>query len=122
MVGTSISFVEYPSSLSHSIALYALFIFIFVLGFSIKKRSIVGLVFVGAIFSHLLFDFLVPDPNLTKLVYLLYPFDPSNINSLYRFPLSDANFWLIDLSVFILGIFIGLWAFSKKSGRADLAS
>jgi len=118
---TSLSFINKPLPLSHSIILYVLFAIILLVGFSARKRSIVGLVFVIALFSHLLFDILLPDATISiPIVYPFYPFDPS-ITDYIPFPIWDnAIFWLIDLAVFIFGFFVGLWAFSKKSGREEI--
>jgi len=122
MTGSSISFIDYPIPLSHSIALYLIFSFILLITLFIQKRSLGGLLFTGAIFTHLLADFLVPDATLgVPIVYPFYPFDPAITHALPYFLWDSTYFWLIDLSIFILGFFMGLWAFSKKSGRADIA-
>ena len=121
MTGTSISFIDYPIPLSHSIALYMIFASIFLFALFIHKRSLGGLIFTGALFIHLLADFLMPDATLAvPIVYPFYPFDPSIAHSLPYFMWDSSFFWLADLTILILGFFAGLWAFSKKSGRADI--
>jgi hypothetical protein len=121
ITGFSLSFIDYPIPLSHSIALYLIFSSIFLLVFFIHKRSLGGLIFTGALFTHLLADFLLPDATIgVPIVYPFYPFDPSIAHALPYFIWDSSFFWLIDLSVFILGFFMGLWAFSKKGGQADI--
>jgi hypothetical protein len=121
LTGTHLSFIDYPLPLSHSIILYVLFTFILLLGFSARKRSILGLIFTVALFSHLLFDILIPDATIgVPIVYPFYPFDPAITHYVPFLAWDNAVFWLIDLSVFIFGFFTVLWAFSKKSGQEEL--
>ena len=113
LAGTEISFVEFAQPLSHSLVLYAIFLEIFLVYFFTRKRIISGLVYSGAILSHLLCDFLMLDHYWG--VYLFYPFDPSLDHHLPYLGLDmysqNAVFWLIDLLIFLVGFFVLLWAF-----------
>ena len=113
--GDSYTFIDDPSMPSHSVIIFLIFISIFLIFFIGRKKLASGLVYGGAIFSHLLFDLLLPDTNRLKpIVYPLYPFDSAPL----EFYILDANlFWLIDLSIFILGFFVILWAFSRYEER-----
>jgi len=120
ITGTTITLVDYPLPLSHSIIIYFIFGIFFLLIYFMKKHSIAGLFYLGIIFIHLLFDFLLPDVTFgVPIVYPLYPFDPV-LTHAFPYLFIDADiFWLIDLTIFLVGFFVILWAFSKKEGRTD---
>lgn len=116
LAGGSYTFIDDPSMPSHSIIIFIIFISIFLIFFIGRKKLVSGLVYGGAIFSHLLFDLLLPDANRAKpIVYPFYPFDSAPL----EFYILDVNlFWLIDLSIFVLGFFVILWAFSRHEEQS----
>ncbi|HUY00738.1 MAG TPA: hypothetical protein VMV49_14350 [Candidatus Deferrimicrobium sp.] len=118
MTNADFSLIDNSIPLSHSIALWLIFISIFLILLGTRKKLVAGLLFSGAILSHLLVDFLLPDANRgVPLVYPFYPFDPSLYHFLPYIYIDAMVFWLVDLSIFILGLFVLLWAFSKKEER-----
>jgi hypothetical protein len=121
MTKTDFSLIDNPLPLSHSIALWLIVIGIFLILWGARKKLVPALFFGGVILSHLLFDFLLPDANMgVPLVYPFYPFDPSLTHFLPYLYIDASVFWLIDLSIFILGLFALLWAFSNKEGRTEI--
>ncbi|NVM53087.1 MAG: hypothetical protein HWN66_05245 [Candidatus Helarchaeota archaeon] len=119
--GSDFALIDFPLPMSHSIVLYVMFISLFlILAFS-RNRIGSGLIYSGAILSHFLFDFLMPDANLKpeRIIYPFYPFDPDLLHGISRIPLNDSLFWVIDLIVFIAGFFVVLWAFSRNEAKWD---
>jgi hypothetical protein len=119
LTGTPVILVDDPSAPSHSIIVYVLFFSLILVLMTIgsRKKVVAGLIYGAILFSHILFDLLLPDANRGKaIVYPLYPF---NQTPLEFYIMSDTLFWLIDLSIFVLGFFLYLWAFSKHEGRVE---
>ncbi|MFX1293762.1 MAG: hypothetical protein ACFFD2_02715 [Promethearchaeota archaeon] len=111
---TSFSLTDDPSAPSHSIILYIIFISIILIYLVIRKKIVSGVIYGGVILSHILFDLILPDANRGKpIVYPFYPFYSAHLE---LYILDATLFWLIDLSIFIVGFFLMLWAFSKKEG------
>lgn len=118
--GAEFTFLDNPIPLSHSIALWLIGISIFITLFALKNRIVPALMYSGAILSHLLLDFLLPDAHVGfPLVYPWYPFDPALNHFLPYFFLDRSLFWLIDLLVLIAGFFAILWAFSKNEAQLE---
>ncbi len=118
LTGSSPTLVDFASAPSHSIILYVMFFSLIIVLLGLHKKLVSGLIYGGIIFSHLLFDLILPDANRWNIVYPLYPFDQTPLN-LYQVGINDTIFWLIDLSIFVLGFFLYLWAFSKNEGRVE---
>ncbi len=117
VTGISISFIDDPSMPTHSLFLIILFLLLALFIALIYKHFKAILIYSGIILSHLLFDVLLPDANRGKPI--VYPLYPINSTPFELYILDSTIFWLIDLSIFILGFFIILWAFSVKEGRTD---
>ncbi|MHA1131286.1 MAG: hypothetical protein ACTSQI_12760 [Candidatus Helarchaeota archaeon] len=117
LTGSEVSFIDDSSAPSHSIIIYVLFFCMVMLLLIPRKKVISGLIYGGMLFSHILFDLILPDANRGKPI--VYPFYPFSKTPLEFYIMDSTLFWLIDLSVFILGFFILLWAFSKKEGRIE---
>lgn len=118
ITGIELSIEDNPLPFSHSMIIFSIFIMIALILTIPRKKLISGLIYSGAILSHFLFDFLLPDANIaTPILYPLYPFNSTFF--IEPFLIDNMVFWMVDLLVFIGGFFIILWAFSRNEERGE---